>query len=338
LAFLHRLKEVVPTSSEISSTALTMFLDEFLVNVFLPQMEETLSELCTQTISEGDAFQEDPLWPSFAQKPILRSTKKFADLVVAFCGMLDNLPHDQAFSQLLVTQMVTYHGTCQRWVSDLVARTQPKAGTGRLVKLSAALVKIPELRALTEVLSNGSGSTDGELREKETAIFLEQIGEEKLEEADLVVEGKSIAAMCLMYTSMKWLASKMNALRRITERTADSSRRHSGRPQPKRQWSAVDAAELKEEQISVYLPLTKDTAQAFDGAIAQFRFMADTTLETLHLEVRCHVVYHLQRSLQDSYMLEQNSSEPDSAMIDLNSDLAVFYEELGAVLPESQQA
>lgn len=335
LVFLNRLKEVVPPNADIATSTLTMFLDEFLVNVFLPQLDETLVELSAQTFTENDSFQLEPLWSSMAQKPIFKGTKRFYDLVTAFCAMLDNLPHDQAFSQLIVTQMTTYHDTCMRWFNGLVARSQ--AQSGRTMKWSAFIARLPETKAMMNELHNSNVKTRFDVIEKEIPLFLEQIGNNRLEEADLIVEGKNVATLCLFYTSMKWLASKIVHLRRITTQTVDSSKRNSGRPQLQRSWTEVASSDPQDRQISVYLPLSKDTAAGFDRAVGQYRALADTAIDTLHLEMRCHAIYHLQRGLQETYLLEQMVAEPDAEMIDLNADLAAFDEELGGVLPAKQQ-
>ncbi|KAF2093927.1 hypothetical protein NA57DRAFT_68942 [Rhizodiscina lignyota] len=337
LVFLNRLKEVVPPSSDIATSTLTMFLDEFLVNVFLPQLDETLVELCAQTFTESDAFQLEPLWTSMAQKPIFKGSKKFFDLITAFCSMLDNLPHDQAFSQLIVTQMMTYYDTCMRWFDGLVARSEPKA-SGRMIKSSAFLARLPEMKTLMAELRDASDESRSEMIDKEIPIFLEKVGSEKLDEADLIVEGKSISALCLIYTSMKWLASKVSHLRHITTQTTDSSRRHSGRPQLQRSWTDVASSDPQDQQISVYLPLSKETAAGFDQAVGQYRALADQSIETLHFEMRCHAVYHLQKSLRETYMLEQIVKTPQEEISDMNADLVAFDEELGKVLPAKQQA
>lgn len=72
LEFLNRLKEVVPPAADIKMTTLTSFLDDFLVNVFHPQLDETIVELCAQTFVELDAFQEDPHWVKHSKKPIFK--------------------------------------------------------------------------------------------------------------------------------------------------------------------------------------------------------------------------------------------------------------------------
>lgn len=70
LSFLQRLKDIVPTDSEIATSTLTSFLDEFLVNVFHPQLEETVTELCTHSFVELEAFQKDSQWSQHATRPI----------------------------------------------------------------------------------------------------------------------------------------------------------------------------------------------------------------------------------------------------------------------------
>ena len=72
LDFLSRLKEIVPTNSNIATSTLTSFLDDFLVNVFQPQLEETMADLCNQVFSETDAFHQDTNWSEHSRKPILR--------------------------------------------------------------------------------------------------------------------------------------------------------------------------------------------------------------------------------------------------------------------------
>lgn len=72
LSFLQRLKDIVPHNSHIAMSTLTSFLDEFLVNIFQPQLEETVTELCTQSLMQLDAFQVDSQWSQHSKKPIFK--------------------------------------------------------------------------------------------------------------------------------------------------------------------------------------------------------------------------------------------------------------------------
>ena len=72
LSFLQRLKDIVPPDSDIAISTLTSFLDDFLVNVFHPQLEETVTELCTQSFMELGAFQRDARWSQYASRPVFK--------------------------------------------------------------------------------------------------------------------------------------------------------------------------------------------------------------------------------------------------------------------------
>ena len=70
--FLHRLRDVVPSESDIATSTMTSFLDEFIVNVFNPQLDETVTELCTRTFNELNTFQQDSHWADHSRRPIFK--------------------------------------------------------------------------------------------------------------------------------------------------------------------------------------------------------------------------------------------------------------------------
>ena len=72
LSFLQRLRDIVPPDLEIATSTLTSFLDDFLVNVFHPQLEDTAVELCAETFEMLDAFDTDPEGNRHASKPIFK--------------------------------------------------------------------------------------------------------------------------------------------------------------------------------------------------------------------------------------------------------------------------
>ena len=112
LSFLTRLKDVVPANSDVAVSTLTSFLDDFLVNVFLPQMEETLADQCGTAFNQSDAFTDDPKWQTRAPIPVFKSTVQLSDLISSFCRMLDSLPPDQSMNQLIIGQMRNYYNRC----------------------------------------------------------------------------------------------------------------------------------------------------------------------------------------------------------------------------------
>ena len=75
LSFLQKLKDIVPTNSDIAMSTLTSFLDDFLINVFHPQLEETITELCTQCMIDLEAFTEDSQWAIHSPRPIFKVSR-----------------------------------------------------------------------------------------------------------------------------------------------------------------------------------------------------------------------------------------------------------------------
>jgi hypothetical protein len=72
LSFIQRLKDIVPLNSDIVMSTLTSFLDNFLINVFQPQLDEAVTDLCTMSFIAVDAFTEDSQWTRCSLKPIFK--------------------------------------------------------------------------------------------------------------------------------------------------------------------------------------------------------------------------------------------------------------------------
>lgn len=92
LSFLQRLRDIVPHDSGIAMSTLTSFLEEFLVNVFQPQLEETVTESCTQSFAELDAFHKDSQWSQHAVRPIFKASCRLASSSVTLLTSLGHIP------------------------------------------------------------------------------------------------------------------------------------------------------------------------------------------------------------------------------------------------------
>ena len=92
LSFLQRLRDIVPQDSGIAMSTLTSFLDDFLVNVFQPQLEETVTESCTQSFVELDAFQIDSQWSQHAVRPIFKASRQLSSSSIALLTLSGHIP------------------------------------------------------------------------------------------------------------------------------------------------------------------------------------------------------------------------------------------------------
>jgi exocyst complex component 4 len=257
LGFLQRLKMIVPPGSDLVTSTLTSFLDNFLVNVFLPQLDETLGKLSDSVFEDTDAFQQDSQWIRVARRPVFKGTTAFFSLITAFCKMLDTIPHDQALSQLIITQMMRYYDRCCDWFRSLVSRVEDSGAP--TLKLSASLATGPgEIHDTLQKLWTSEGDDRLQL-EKETGLLILQTNENPLRFDDIIMDRETISSLCVLYTSMKWLAIKIGELRHITRNDVDSSRASMPRPQTRRWTLFNDVSRVQDEQHPVYLPMTQET-------------------------------------------------------------------------------
>ncbi|KAL6712787.1 exocyst subunit [Lecanora helva] len=337
LSFLQRLKDIVPHDSNIATSTLTSFLDESLVNVFYPQLEETLTDLCAQCFTEPNVFQQDAQWSRWSTRPIFKGTWNFFFLARSFCQLLDTIPPDLPPTQLIITQMVAYYDRCCEWYKTLVKRPQMQVQDEvRYLKTAAALVEAGDVRNLVESIWMG---TAPELQEenmhKEVKILITKTNESPLDPFDIISDRRSVVSLCLIYCSMQWLADQLSHFRRLVPEKRSSTKELS-RPTHSRQWSHLGARH-QDKHSPVYLSMTHDTVEAFDSIVASIRTLGIVALLTLHVDIRLGIIHMLTRTLQAPYVLAQPAQEPDPSILSLNTDLLSFADTLSTHLPVSAQ-
>jgi exocyst complex component 4 len=249
--------------------------------------------------------------------------------------MLDNLPHDQAFSQLIITQMVTYAEKCNGWYIALVSRGQPTA-SGRRLRAPAAFAESGEIEEVVSSLFESASELNSDLLEKEISLLIGEVEKDDLDEADLIRDKKTLTGLCMLYNSMKWLATKVSQLRFISDRATDSSRHEPGNHRHNRRWTLLSSSEPRQEGIAVYLPLNKETASEFDGVVGAYTGLSTTILRTLHLAVRTQILFALAHALSTTYTLDSQLNDPEPAIITLNNALVAFDTLVSTSIPASQ--
>ncbi|MCJ1476807.1 Exocyst complex component 4 [Lambiella insularis] len=331
LSFLQTLKDIVPPDSDIAISTLTSFLDDFLVNVFNPQLDETLTELCSQLFVDLDAFEQDSRWADHALRPIFKGTSLFASLVKRVCRMLDNIPHDKAFTQLIVTQLVTYHDKCATWYRGLVTRARAEGGT--CLKTAAAVVETGDLSVIVKTIWKGDETDRERLIEKEAELLISRTNQSPLEPFDIISDRRTVTALCLLYSSMKWLEDQLSQLRHMVDKDPTATQESNTR---RRRWTLLGTANMQDGDQPVYLPMNKDTVRSFDDVLAAYRELATTALLTLHVDIRCGMIHMISRVVKAPYSLDQPANEPDSGILALNADLLSFDDNLTVHLPNKE--
>ncbi|KAF9894046.1 hypothetical protein FE257_009019 [Aspergillus nanangensis] len=278
LSFIQRLKEIVPMDSDIALSTLTSFLDDFLVNVFLPQLDETVTDLCTLSFIAPDAFMQDPQWSAVSPRPVFKGTVKFMSIVREFSKMLSSIPHDQAFSQLLISQIVTYYDKCCGWYKAMVTKISPRNKREVRLKAAAQFADVGDIHDIVSQLWNENSGSKQTLIDKETNLLLQRTDEVTLEPAPLISE----------------------------------ARQSQSESRPNRRWTLIGAMKPKRDSITqpVYLPLNNETVTVFDTTLQSLRDLALTALYALHIDIRCGVIHMLTRTMSGPNPPNIRHSEP----------------------------
>ncbi|EXJ75557.1 uncharacterized protein A1O5_00063 [Cladophialophora psammophila CBS 110553] len=333
LTFLQRLKDIVPSTAHIPMSTLTTFLDDFLINVFHPQLEEAVTELCTQAMIDLEAFSEDSQWSKHSPHPIFKGTVSFMALIRAFSGMLSSIPQDQMFTQLIIDQLVTYYDKCYGFYKALVSRVassdpNQSGSTTLSTKTAASLAASGEVHdAALELLKYDKSSSEGVSRSslitKEVQTLLSAMKTNPLSAYDIISDPKSVHQLSLLYNSMQWLGAALVQIRNVetSTHTGLSHARSGSQGRSVRRWTLITSLRSGSSSKTpanpgaaapVFLPLTSETAIPFDTVVASFRSLAQTCLLTLHIDVRCGIVHQLSRTLRGPDYANSPASPPDN--------------------------
>ena len=261
-------------------------------------------------------------------------------LTRSFCKLLDTIPPDITSTQLIITQMVAYYDRCCEWYKVLVKRPQSQVQEeGRFLKTAATMADAGELRNLVESIWTKQSLENHEVPvQKEIQMLVAKTNETPLNPFDIISDPRSVKALCLLYSSMQWLAIQFNQLRRVVPNKHHSHSEPPYKAHHKRQWSLLDSTRVKDNNSPVYLPMTQETVEAFDSILSSIRTLGTIALLTLHIDIRLGIIHMLNRTLHAPYLLAQPAQDPDPSVLSLNADLLSFADTLTTHLTSPAQS
>lgn len=259
LSFLQRLKDIVPPDSDIIISTLTSFLDDFLVNVFNPQLDDTITERCLLVFADPGAFHQDPDWNMHSSLPIFKGAAQFLSLIKAFCSVINNIPQDQVLSLLIISQLEEYYKQCSTWYNSMITRPEDADGKSRL-KRAALKMEGSDIAAVTTNLWQGEKSDRERLLQQEVDMIINLTEADPFDPMDMISDRRTGTALCLLYSTLQWLSNQLDDLR-VAEKTSEKSQ--SGGPALSRdnRWTMISTANLRDEDQPVKLTVTESTGR-----------------------------------------------------------------------------
>lgn len=218
----------------------------------------------------------------------------------------------------------------------LVARPRSHDQSESQLKTAAVMAQRGEIREVAEqILSNTGIGFDAPCR-KEIDILLSANQEQPFQPSDIISDHRNVPALCLLHTSMVWLASSLSALRQVVSEPSATSSKSA----QTRRWTMLNLQTNRSSTASSYprLSLTPPIATSFDQTLSSIRSLAFTALLTLRLDIRAGTIHMLSRTLSAPYLLAQPTQEPDPSVLALNNDLLSSDDTLSTHLDAREHA
>lgn len=332
LAFVDRVRVVMPSEAAgETSKGFSAFLDEFVQDVFLPQLEDKVQSLFQGAVGGSDAFQEDTAASrshSISSRPIVKSATNVVVLIDSLYSMLRTTPfHRERYSRLIIQTIVQYYGRCHDRFKELVsspAASEMDSGnsSGNALMLSAIWAQHGPLSSVLAELKEAPATSKQELQDQEDQIEI-QLAQRSRGDAvkltDLITSRKKLMALGHLQHSLRWLLKHLTRLKATDESLPVSHR-------PTARLSVTNALQVEGHNAQIEelkLPLSSDMASRFETLPRTYSLLSDTILFTLRLELRARVLHHLELAVTEgNYLVEESSAEPDPHVVDLNAELS----------------
>ncbi|ORY92249.1 hypothetical protein BCR43DRAFT_508347 [Syncephalastrum racemosum] len=371
MAFLERLREVFPNYDDQNEEGFGSFLDDFAINVFLPQIEEKVMQLISHATVGLDAFHDDRNYKNFSKYPIVKSALALISVIQSLCRTMHTMPfHIEEYVRMIEVVLLKYYEKCyQRFYS-----TVAKGGAYDDKEKNTAEIDIctsgdwAQDESLVALLAQNPYFND----DTEIGMELKLKEDKQIETEELIFEPKRLVALGRLYHSLKWFVREIWELRTPSQQnklpTATSVASHLNLASENDPATSVEVSDtvlrcedfrLKDMQAMsnrrwsldgvprrssvgdmgpVLLPLRGEAAKRYDTLLTTYQQLAETCLFTLRLENRCHVMYYLEMAVREgNYYLEDETYEPDPYVITLNQDLMDIDDCINASLPPKDE-
>ncbi|WVQ74376.1 hypothetical protein IAR50_003977 [Cryptococcus sp. DSM 104548] len=320
LSFIQRTSQIVPQGFENETGGIDTVLEEFVVKVFLPQLDEKVTAGFQQAVSGYDAYQVDRALMACTPNPPIKSSARVMTLIHTLCAMLQTTPfHRENYSRLIIGVIVQYYQQCSTRFKDLASVPSTMENpSDRPLTIPAVWAQREDvigcLFELRSAMSSHSIALSSICR-KELSIESDLLGPKSPTEPQLINSQRKLEALGDLLRSLRWFVNALIDLESVAEETS----------MPPEDLLNVDSTTSTRPSINdeePRLPLTRAMAERYRAIILTYEQLAEMLLNTIRLEVRCRVMCNLGAFLQNGdFRLESEALEPDSDILDLNSSL-----------------
>ncbi|KAJ3201082.1 hypothetical protein HDU82_008374 [Entophlyctis luteolus] len=291
----------------------SVFLNDFILNVFLPSMEEKVLEYFHNFVNGTEAFISE-YNPEISPFPLMKSVVHVIALIHAMCRTLYAMPvHQLEFIRMIEMVLVKFYEKILAKYKSLFAGEISNEDYNGVGVLSAGWACEEEIVQL--LLKNTyflPGTPDAEVNKAllECDWFIAQITHLRMVDS----------------------AHRVTPLLKPRQKDAtDSNQSLASDPHA----SAESLPPLVfDNSDDAHLPLNEEMAKRVDSILSYYQEISETFFFALHVEIRCHALYYLDLAMREgTYHMENEPYEPDQYIDALNEDLVLIQEALSLALP-----
>jgi len=306
-------------------------LDDFVLNVYLPQLEEKSSVLFHQIITGHDSFQTDPASLKLCDEPLLRAFTQLIALINSLCAMLRTTPfHRENYSRLILSVIIRFYQRCSDKFSAIVSHKTLEASEGLLLVSSKWAQRTEISNCLSLLLKNNSESERSSICSRESRIESEVLQEHTIPKEQLIGSIHDISFLAHLYRSITWYTEQLASLR-TTAPEDPQSPDIAGSP-------TFPILPKSAEDDKLQLPLSREMGMRFDALLKTYEQLAEMIIFTIRLDMRCRAIHYLHSAIRfGNYKIDQEDGDPDPHIIDLNNDLGKADESISSALPVKER-
>ncbi|KAL1737539.1 Sec8 exocyst complex component-specific domain-containing protein [Schizophyllum commune] len=338
LAYLERVQDNLPAGKELARTLSTV-LDDFVLKVYLPQLEEKVAELFAHAVNGPDALQPDPASARLCSEPLIKSATQLMALINSLCVMLQTTPfHRENYSRLILGVIIQFYQRCSDWFQSLVS-TPGAEGEAPRVALAAQWAQRNEMSTcLTELQSTADNlaTKQQQLCRQQVNVELEWCDKE-ITAKDLISSTRTVASLASLYRSVSWFAAQLGSWN-TTSDDDDSQSPTTMTLEPPLSAMSISLPTLPPPAEGLHLPLSKEMNMRFHALLKTYEQLSELILHTIRVDIHCRTIYHLESALRSgNYHLEHEASEPDPHVNELNIEMGEIDDFASTALPKHER-
>ncbi|KIY45798.1 hypothetical protein FISHEDRAFT_48635 [Fistulina hepatica ATCC 64428] len=344
LAYLERITGILPSGRE-SARALSSVLDDYVLKVYLPQLEEKVSSLFLQAVTSPDAFQVDPTSLNLCSEPLIKAGTQLIALINSLCAMLRTTPfHQENYSRLILGVIIQFYQRCSDRFQDLVSIPTPGDDTVLALPslvLSAQWAQRSEFSTcLSGLFSSTTASQQQQLCKQEVNLEMGFAEQQTITQTDLLRSTRGVSSLASLYRTLTWFIHELNELKTVSDDLMLLSPMIPNLDAPLSSALSPTVPFMPTAPLNdpLRLPLSKEMTMRFQALLKTYEQLAELILHTIRIEVHTMAIYYLESAVRrGNYMIDYEAGEPDIHVNALTVAFGEIDDYLSIALPKREQ-